>query len=109
MKLARAEQMQEIDRKAIHDIGIPGVVLMENAGKKTADLLIHHYGNAPAGKEVIIIAGPGNNGGDGFVIARHLQEAGVRVRVCLLVDPEKMKGDAAINLAILKNFPFLFS
>ena len=101
MKLAYAAEMQEIDRTAIEDIGIPGVVLMENAGRLTADYLVDYFGN-PQGEKVYVFTGPGNNGGDGFVIARHLEQMGAQVVVCLLVDPVSIKGDAAINLSILK-------
>ena len=107
MKLARASEMQAIDKCAIDDFGIPGIVLMENAGKKTADLSICYFGN-PLGKKVVVFAGPGNNGGDGFVVARHLHEAGAYVKVFLLVDPDKIKGDALINFRIVKRMKIPF-
>lgn len=108
MKLARAAEMQAIDTCAIEDFGIPGVVLMENAGKKTADLSVRYFGD-PEGKKVFVYAGPGNNGGDGFVVARHLHEAGADVTLYLLVAPDKIKGDAAVNFHIIKKMkiPFL--
>lgn len=101
MKLAQAAQMQGIDRTAINDIGIPGVVLMENAGRETAKLLCQHFG-VPHDREVVIFAGPGNNAGDGFVIARHLQEMGADVVIYLLVEPSRIKGDALVNLDIVR-------
>ncbi len=101
MKLARAEQMQEIDSAAINDLGIPGLVLMENAGRKTACLLRKYFAQVQGG-EIAVVAGPGNNGGDGFVIARHLCEMGTDVTVYLLVEGKKIRGDAAVNLGIIK-------
>ncbi len=107
MKLARAAEMQAIDTCAIDDIGIPGVVLMENAGKKTTGLSVCYFGD-PAGKKVFVFAGPGNNGGDGFVIARHLHEAGADVMIYLLVSPDKIKGDAAVNFRIIQKMKIPF-
>jgi NAD(P)H-hydrate epimerase len=104
MKLALAQQMRDLDSSAIHDFGIPGIVLMENAGRKTTDLLIKRYGD-PAGKKIIIFAGPGNNGGDGFVVARHLHQKRADVVVYLLVAPDKITGDAQTNLEIVKKLP----
>lgn len=101
MKLALAQQMRDLDSSAIHDFGIPGIVLMENAGRKTADLVIKRYGN-PAGKRIVIFAGPGNNGGDGFVVARHLYQNRANVVIYLLVSPDKITGDAKINLDIVR-------
>src|SRR5205823_3187916 len=67
--LTRA-QVRELDRRAIHEYGVPGVVLMENAGRGAAELLVRLN---PERQRVLILCGPGNNGGDGFVMARHLQ------------------------------------
>lgn len=102
MKLALAHQMRDLDRVAINDFGIPGIVLMENAGRKTCDMLIDQYGN-PEGEKVVVFAGPGNNGGDAFVVARHLHQNGADVIVKLLVEPETITGDAKTNLNILRN------
>ncbi|HEV3436271.1 MAG TPA: NAD(P)H-hydrate epimerase, partial [Gemmata sp.] len=63
------DEVRELDRRAINDFGVPGVVLMENAGRGCAELLMRLN---PERKPVVILCGPGNNGGDGFVIARHL-------------------------------------
>jgi NAD(P)H-hydrate epimerase len=95
--LTRA-QVREVDRRAIEEYGVPGVVLMENAGRGAADLLIRLGINGP----VIICAGKGNNGGDGFVIARHLDNCGIAVHVLLFTRPEDLTGDAAINFHILQ-------
>jgi len=102
MKLALADQMRNLDSSAINEFGIPGIVLMENAGRKTCDILIGRYGN-PEGEKVVVFAGPGNNGGDAFVVARHLHQTGADVIVNLLVDPEVITGDAKTNLNIIQN------
>ena len=92
--LAFASEMREIDRVAIEEIGIPGLELMEAAGGKTAlGILDLHIGDG----ETAILCGAGNNGGDGFVVARHLYEADRTVLVCLLADPERLSGDAKTN------------
>ncbi len=91
------EQVRELDRRAIEEFGVPGVVLMENAGRGMAELLRSLGINGL----VVICCGKGNNGGDGFVIARHLDNVGVRVRVLLFGDPAQLSGDAAINHRIV--------
>lgn len=91
------EQVRELDRRAIEEFGVPGVVLMENAGRGMAELLRSLGING----QVVICCGKGNNGGDGFVIARHLDNAGVCVRVLLFGDPAQLSGDAAINYRIV--------
>lgn len=91
------EQVRELDRRAIEQFGVPGVVLMENAGRGMADLLRALGVNGP----VVLCCGKGNNGGDGFVIARHLDNAGLPVRVLLFADPASLTGDAAVNHRIL--------
>ncbi|HEY7154765.1 MAG TPA: NAD(P)H-hydrate epimerase [Gemmataceae bacterium] len=91
------EQTRELDRRAIEEFGVPGIVLMENAGRGMAELLRALGINGP----VVLFCGKGNNGGDGFVIARHLDNAGIRVRVLLFADPAQLSGDAAINYRIL--------
>ena len=106
--LATAQQMRAIDRAAIEGIGIPGVVLMENAGKGTVDIISSCFGDL-AGKVVAIVAGSGNNGGDGFVIARHLHQLGALVNIVLVVDPAKIKGDAALNYQVIGKLPIPIS
>ena len=93
--LSRAE-VRDVDRRAIKVFGVPGVVLMENAGAGAARLLVSLGIRGP----VIIACGKGNNGGDGFVIARHLDSAGYPVRLILACPPEEIGGDAAVNLQI---------
>ena len=92
------EAVREIDRRAIAELGLSGVVLMENAGRGAAELLLRLGVAGP----VVICCGKGNNGGDGFVIARHLDIAGVATRVLLFCNPGDVTGDAAINLRVLQ-------
>jgi NAD(P)H-hydrate epimerase len=91
------EQVRTLDRKAIEAFGIPGIVLMENAGRGTAELLL----SLGVSGRVVLCCGKGNNGGDGFVIARHLANRGVPVRVLLCSRPEELQGDAAVNYRII--------
>lgn len=87
------EEVREIDRRAVADYGMTGLVLMENAGRGCADLLRRLSINGP----IVLCCGKGNNGGDGFVIARHLDSRGYEVRVLLFCDPAELAGDAAAN------------
>lgn len=99
MKVATASQMQNLDRRAIQEFGIPGIVLMENAGRATAEAIVRHFPDCGT-RKVIVFAGPGNNGGDGFVIGRHLLNRGVEVTALLLSSRDKVSGDARINLEL---------
>jgi hydroxyethylthiazole kinase-like uncharacterized protein yjeF len=99
VKLVTASQMQELDRRAIEECGIPGIVLMENAGRGAAELLARHFPEAYT-RSIAILAGGGNNGGDGFVIARHLKNWGIPVKVYLFSSIDAVKGDANTNLRI---------
>ncbi len=99
MKLVTASEMRELDRRAIADLGIPSLVLMENAGRTTFQILRREF-PAPPG-EVAVLAGRGNNGGDGFVVARYLANHGIPVAVFLLGERDKVRGDARVNLDIL--------
>ncbi len=91
------EQVRDVDRQAIADYGMTGLMLMENAGRGCADLLCKRGIDGP----VVICCGKGNNGGDGFVIARQLEARGFAVRVLLFCDPTGLTGDAAANYQIL--------
>jgi NAD(P)H-hydrate epimerase len=102
MYLVTAEEMRAFDATAITDYGIPGVVLMENAGRTTFHLLRTYLHDDLADMNVAIIAGPGNNGGDGYVIARYLINYGANVHTFLLAPRDKIKGDALINLQVLE-------
>ena len=104
MQSLTREQTRAIDRCAIETVGVPGVVLMENAGRLCADAVTEFLGGtSPAGRKVAICAGGGNNGGDGFVMARHLAMRGCEVAVFLLAPPEKLTGDAETNYRIARN------
>jgi len=100
MLVCTAAQMREIDRTAIEDFGLPGVVLMEIAGRGAVAVLSRM--KELKDLRVAVLCGPGNNGGDGFVIARHLISRGAKVTVFLVADHAKVKGDALINLQILE-------
>ena len=102
IKVVTAEEMREKDRFTIEKIGVPGVVLMENAGAAVARVIMREL-NGVADPLVHVICGKGNNGGDGFVIARHLWNEGVYVRVFCIAPADQLTGDAKINYTILKN------
>src|ERR1700722_10220492 len=90
-ELLTNDQMSEADRRTIAS-GVPGRTLMENAGAAVAEAVMARH---PHGARVAVVAGTGNNGGDGFVTARHLAEAGYRVAVSLVGNRADIKGDAA--------------
>jgi ADP-dependent NAD(P)H-hydrate dehydratase / NAD(P)H-hydrate epimerase len=92
MKIVTAAEMREIDRVTSERFGVPSLTLMENAGAAVAEFTLTQY---PAAKRITVICGKGNNGGDGFVIARKLHESGKDVRVVLLADRAELQGDAA--------------
>ena len=89
--------VREMDRRTIEDFGVPGSLLMENAGAAAAEVACE---TARPGK-VIILAGAGNNAGDGFVVARYLANRGYDVGVIIAVPPEKYTGDALLNFRII--------
>lgn len=99
MKVANAEQMRQLDRAAIEEYEIPGIVLMENAALGVVRCMEEHYGSL-RDRSVLIICGKGNNGGDGMAVARHLVNREAAVRVLVLGDPKGFRGDAAANYAI---------
>lgn len=101
MKVVTAEKMRRMDDRAMQEYGIPGVVLMENAGLRVVEE-IQKMGISRSSR-VVVISGKGNNGGDGFVIARHLINLGVRVEVFAFSREEEYKGDALVNFLVLKN------
>lgn len=97
-----ANEMAQIDRFTIEEIKIPGVVLMENAGRGVVEEIEIFLGDV-VDKHILIFCGKGNNGGDGYVIARHLNNRGAKVDIFLASKKEAIKGDALINLKILEN------
>jgi len=89
--LYRAEQVRALDRVAIEELGIPGGVLMERAGRAALEILRETW---PGARDLTVLCGTGNNGGDGYVIARLALAAGLAVRVVQMGDPARLKGDA---------------
>ncbi|MDH4063366.1 MAG: NAD(P)H-hydrate dehydratase [Acidobacteriota bacterium] len=100
MRILNAEQMREADRATIHDVGLPSIVLMENAGRQVVTAMESLFDDL-AERSVAVIAGRGNNGGDGFVVARTLHQRGVETSVFLVGRVAEVKGDARINLDVL--------
>jgi hydroxyethylthiazole kinase-like uncharacterized protein yjeF len=92
-------QMREYDRIAIEELGVPGSVLMERAGRGAAGVALGMLG---AVGRAVVLAGPGNNGGDGFVVARHLMSSGCTVETFLAAERTGIKGDALLNLGVLE-------
>ncbi len=100
IKVVTATEMQELDRRATAEYGMPSLLLMENAGTETVREMLAAFPALPS-LRVAIVCGRGNNGGDGFVIARHLLNRGTLVETFLLARREEIKGDARVNLEIL--------
>ncbi len=107
MKLPSVVEMQHLDQAASNDFGIPSIVLMENAGLGTVTMMERELGPC-ANTFAIIFVGPGNNGGDGLVIGRHLHQRGCQPVFFFLVNPDTLKGDAAVNLRIIKKLRLPF-
>jgi len=103
-KVLTREEMRELDRKAIEEYKIPGIILMENAGRNVADEVLNMLDD-PQQTKVAILCGKGNNGGDGFVVARHLHNHSISVYVFLVAKISDIlkDGDAGTNLQILLN------
>ncbi len=102
MKIVTSAEMREIDRLTTEKHHIPSPTLMENAGAAVARFMLRQY---PDAKRVLVVCGKGNNGGDGFVAARKLQEAGRAVTTVLLAAPQEVKGDAEKMLKVLPSLP----
>jgi NAD(P)H-hydrate epimerase len=102
MKVLTADEMREVDRRTI-EMGIPGIVLMENAGMRVVEFLAERFAPLEA-QRVLVLCGKGNNGGDGLVIARqiHTRFPKCHLTVVLLADPEDLRGDARLNYAMLR-------
>jgi NAD(P)H-hydrate epimerase len=95
--LLTRDEVRALDRRAADEYGLPGIVLMENAGRGAAELLV----SLGIHGRVVVCCGKGNNGGDGFVIARHLDNRRIPVRVLLFARPEELTGDAAVNYHVI--------
>ncbi|HEV2387411.1 MAG TPA: NAD(P)H-hydrate dehydratase [Candidatus Acidoferrales bacterium] len=96
MKAVTAARMRQIDRLTTERFGIPSLTLMENAGRSVADYIAKRYGRLHR-RRILVLCGKGNNGGDGFVAARHLAGRGNEPSVYLVASPEELAGDAAVN------------
>jgi NAD(P)H-hydrate epimerase len=94
-------QVREVDRRAIAEFHIPGIVLMENAARAAADAVLRLIEKHKTIPEALIVCGGGNNGGDGFAAARHLHNAGVDVRIAIAGEPDRLAGDAATNFNLI--------
>ena len=103
MKVARVPEMREMDRTAVEEFGITEELLMENAGQAVYFVLLQKVGIK--GKKYIVFCGIGNNGGDGFVIARKIHSNGGKVKVFIVGDQSKFKGAAKANLDIISRLP----
>lgn len=101
-------QIRELDVLAIEHLGIPGLILMENAARTAAEVAYSALLN-PQRDRVLVLCGAGNNGGDGLVVARHLANAGVTATIAIAAAREKFQGDAGTNLAICErlNLPIV--
>jgi NAD(P)H-hydrate epimerase len=97
MKILTAAEMREVDRLTAERAGVPSLTLMENAGTAVADFLQRQFPSFER-RKILVLCGKGNNGGDGFVVARRLRERGADPRVLLFATPESVHGDAAVNL-----------
>jgi hydroxyethylthiazole kinase-like uncharacterized protein yjeF len=97
MKILTASEMKEVDRLSTERHNIPSLTLMENAGKSVAEFLQQTFSNI-ARRRIVILCGKGNNGGDGFVVARHLVEVGAKPVIFLFAAPDSLRGDVAVNL-----------
>ena len=108
MKLIDVKAMRELERIAIEDFGVPSLLLMENAASGVVLALKNERGEL-SGKKVHIFCGGGNNGGDGFAVARMLHNLNANVTITLLADRENIKGDAKVNLEICEKMEITFS
>ena len=102
MKVLTAAEMRDVDRRTTERDGIASLTLMENAGRSVAEFIRQTFPNIKR-KRIVILCGKGNNGGDGFVVARHLASLGATPAVFLAAAPDDLRGDAAANLAKWQN------
>jgi hydroxyethylthiazole kinase-like uncharacterized protein yjeF len=100
MRVVTNAEMKKIDRWAVKELGIPSPVLMENAGRGCVEVLETYF--ELTGLRVLVVCGKGNNGGDGFVVARHLHNRGADVKIALLSSVKELKGDAMLNYKLAK-------
>ena len=100
-RLFDRESLRRVDREALSLFAMPVLILMENAGRAVAEIAMDML--PPSGQaSVLIVCGPGNNGGDGLVAARHIHNAGIDVHLLLTAPGDQFRGEAATNLAIVR-------
>ncbi len=97
MKILTTAEMKEVDRLTTERYGVPGLTLMENAGESVAEFIQERFANLER-REIVVLCGKGNNGGDGFVVARQLLGMGAKPKVYLFADPGEMRGEAGVSL-----------
>src|SRR4029453_3168799 len=102
MRVLNSRQMRDADRRTIEEVGIPSIVLMENAGRQVVAAMESTFEQL-ATMRVAVLCGRGNNGGDGFVVARTLLERDIDTSVYLLAASADVKGEARVNLDVLRN------
>ncbi len=103
LPIVTAQEMRNLDQRTIDGYGIPGIVLMERAGQSVAQWILQFLQNQQrTSPRVLVVCGKGNNGGDGFVVARHLHEAGITVEILLWASADQIKGDARTNLDVVR-------
>lgn len=95
-KILSRDEVRALDRRAIEEFGMPGIILMENAGRGIVDYMLSCHAQG----KIVVCCGKGNNAGDGFVVARHLDNLGLAVHVLIFANPEDYSGDAKINYVI---------
>lgn len=93
-------QVREVDQVAMDEYCVPGIVLMENAGRNASEVVVRLF-DSISDQNVVVVVGHGNNGGDGLVIARYLELAGAKVRIVLAASPQRFRGDSLVNLDII--------
>jgi NAD(P)H-hydrate epimerase len=108
MKVVTAEQMRALDRRAIEEFGMPGAVLMENAGRAVVEVIAQEYGPL-SGKRIAVFCGAGNNGGDGAVIARYLHLTGANPFLYMVGDPTSLKNDARMHFEVAQRLGLAYA
>ena len=103
MKVSTTSEMRSMDKRAITDYGIADLLLMENAGLAATSVLLNEIGIRD--KKFVVFCGAGNNGGDGFVVARKIHSGGGAVKIFLLGDESRLKGSAKINYEMVSKLP----
>ena len=100
MPVLNRAKVREVDAVAMKEYCVPGIVLMENAGRNASEVIVRLF-NSISDQDIVVVVGPGNNGGDGLVIARYLELAGAKVRVVLATPPQRFRGDSLTNFEII--------